>query len=155
MPIHLVPFNSDTAEKEYRNLYNQSGNGAIPIFTGVKHQQGYGLGGIFSSLLSAAAPMLKQGAMSLGKTALKTGLNIARDGLAGKNLKQAVKSNLKAAGKDILSSSVTKISNMVKRKQNDQRTNKRKAQRSRSVSVKRSAKRRRRAKTLSRPDIFS
>ena len=58
--MHLVPFNCHSAEKEYSQFYNQNGAGSFPIFAGAKTQQGYGLGGIFGSLLKAALPVIKK-----------------------------------------------------------------------------------------------
>ena len=53
-------------------------------------------------MFKSALPILKKGAVSLGKTALKTGLNIARDGLAGEDIKESAKQNLRLAGSNVL-----------------------------------------------------
>ena len=66
---------------------------------GTRYQRGHGLGSIFGGLFKAAVPLLKKGAKTLGRKALKTGLNIDEDVVAGKNLKQAAKSRLKSTGK--------------------------------------------------------
>ena len=58
------------------------------VFHGGQIQRGYGLGSFFSSLARRALPFLKQGAKALGRAALKTGINVAQDVLAGKNVKQ-------------------------------------------------------------------
>jgi hypothetical protein len=42
----------------------------------------------------------------LGREALKTGLNIAEDVIAGKNLKQAAKSRLKSTGQNLLQKAI-------------------------------------------------
>jgi hypothetical protein len=42
-------------------------------------------------------PLLKKGAKTLGREALKTGLNIAGDVVQGRNIKQAAKSRLKSS----------------------------------------------------------
>jgi hypothetical protein len=47
---------------------------------------------IFGGLFKAAMPLLKKGAKTLGREALKTGLNIAGDVVQGRNIKQAAKS---------------------------------------------------------------
>ena len=47
-------------------------------------------------------PLLKSGAKTLGREALKTGLNIAGDVVQGQNLKQAAKTRLKTTGHRML-----------------------------------------------------
>jgi hypothetical protein len=42
--------------------------------------------------------LLKKGAKTLGREALKTGLNIAGDVVQGRNIKQAAQSRLKSTG---------------------------------------------------------
>ena len=46
-------------------------------------------------------PLLKKGAKTLERVALKTGLNIAGD-VQGRNIKQAAKSRLKSTGENLL-----------------------------------------------------
>ena len=53
-------------------------------------------------------PLLKSGAKTLGREALKTGLNIAGDVVQGKNLKQATKTRLKTTGQRMLQRSLAK-----------------------------------------------
>jgi hypothetical protein len=43
-------------------------------------------------------PLLKKGAKTLGREALKTGLNIAGDVVQGRNTKQAAEARLKSTG---------------------------------------------------------
>ena len=50
----------------------------------------------------AAMPLLKKGAKTLEREALKTGLNIAGDVVQGRNIKQAAKSRLKSKGENLL-----------------------------------------------------
>ena len=47
-------------------------------------------------------PLLKKGTKTLEREALKTGLNIARDVVQGRNIKQAAKSRLKSRGENLL-----------------------------------------------------
>jgi hypothetical protein len=49
------------------------------VYVGTRFQRGHGLGSIFGGLFKAAVPLLKKGAKTLGREALKTGLNIAKD----------------------------------------------------------------------------
>jgi hypothetical protein len=60
------------------------------------YQRGHGLGSIFGGLFKAAMPLLKKGAKTLEREALKTGLDIARDVVQGRNSKQAAKLRLKS-----------------------------------------------------------
>lgn len=85
----------DASRLAYRNYYvNQVGSGTsgIPIYVGSRHQRGHGLGNILSSLFKSAAPVLKRGLTSLGKSALQTGISIAGDVLSGKDAKESAKS---------------------------------------------------------------
>ena len=47
-----------------------------------------GFGSLFSGLLRTVAPLIKRGAVALGKRALTTGAQIAGDVVAGKNVKR-------------------------------------------------------------------
>ena len=55
---------------------------------GRRYQRGHGLGSIFGGLFKAAMPLMKKGAKTLERQAFKTGLNIARDVVQGRNIKQ-------------------------------------------------------------------
>jgi hypothetical protein len=84
--------------KAYHDYYiHQAGKG-YPVFAGRIYQRGHGLGSIFGGLFKAAIPLLKTGAKTLGREALKTGLNIAGDVVQGRNIKQAAQSRLKSTG---------------------------------------------------------
>jgi hypothetical protein len=62
--------------KAYHDYYiHQAGKG-YPVFAGRRYQRGHGLGSIFGGLFKAAMPLLKKGAKTLEREALKTGLNI-------------------------------------------------------------------------------
>ena len=88
--------------KAYHDYYiHQAGKG-YPVFAGRRYQRGHGLGNIFEGLFKAAMPLLKKGAKTLEREALKTGLNIARDVVQGRNIKQAAKSRLKSSGENLL-----------------------------------------------------
>ena len=79
---------------------HQTGKG-YPVFVGRRYQRGHGLGSIFGGLFKAAMPLLKKGAKTLGREALKPGLNIAGDVVQGRNIKQAAKSRLKSTGQNL------------------------------------------------------
>ena len=77
-------------------------------------QRGHGLGSLVKGLFRTATPLLKRGAIALGKEALSTGLNIVEDTLSGQTLKSAAKKNVSRAGKRLMSKTVKGIK---KRKQ--------------------------------------
>ena len=83
-------------EEYYLNQAKQKG-GNLPAFHGARFQRGYGLGSIFKGLFRWAMPHLQQGAKTLGKRALQTGVDVAQDVLAGENVKTATKKRAKQA----------------------------------------------------------
>lgn len=107
----LLAYNPEFAKRQFQENYHQAGG--MNIFHGSKYQRGYGLGNILSGLFRSAVPLLKKGAISLGKTALKTGLNVAKDGLMGKNIKSSLKTNVRRAGKDILGNVIHTATNKL------------------------------------------
>ena len=75
----------------YNDYYARQAGGALPYFAGAQYQRGHGLGSLFSGLLRSAMPLIKRGAVALGRGALKTGVRIAADVLSGQNIKTAAK----------------------------------------------------------------
>ena len=75
----------------YNDYYARQVCGALPYFAGAQYQRGHGLGSLFGGLLRSAMPLIKRGAVALGKGALKTGVRIADDVLSGQNIKKAAK----------------------------------------------------------------
>ena len=75
----------------YNDYYARQAGGALPYFAGAQYQRGHGLGSLFGGLLRSAMPLIKRGAVALGKGALKTGVRIAGDVLSGQNIKTAAK----------------------------------------------------------------
>ena len=82
----------------YDDYYTIQVGGVLPYFTGARVQRGHGFGSLFSGLLRSVAPLIKRGALALGKRALKTGGQIAGDVVAGQNIKKAKKRRATAAG---------------------------------------------------------
>jgi hypothetical protein len=72
------------------------------VYVGTRYQRGHGLGSIFGSLFKSAVPLFKRGANTLGREALKTGLNLASEVMEGQNVTQAAKSRLKSTGQNLL-----------------------------------------------------
>jgi hypothetical protein len=88
--------------KAYHDYYIHQVRKGYPVFVGRRYQRGHVLGSIFGGLFKAAMPLLKKGAKTLGREALKTGLNIAGDVVQGRNIKQAAQSRLKSTGQNLL-----------------------------------------------------
>ena len=97
----LSPGRSFPFDTHYKT---QIGGGGF--YAGVKHQQGYGLGGLFSKLGRFVIPLLKPVAKSIGKQVVRTGTLLADDILNGENPKQALKKNLKRGAKELFQKAV-------------------------------------------------
>ena len=91
----------------YNDYYTRQVGGALPYFVGAKVQRGHGLGSLLGGLLRSVAPLIRRGAVAVGKRALRTGMQIADDVMTGQNIKQAAKRRVTNAGKDLLRSLVT------------------------------------------------
>ena len=72
----------------YNDYYARQAGGALPYFVGARYQPGHGLGSLFGGLLRSAMPVIKRGAVALGRGALKTGVRISDDVLSGQSLKR-------------------------------------------------------------------
>ena len=86
----------------YDDYYARQVGGALPYFTGARVQRGHGFGSLFSGLLRTVAPLIRRGAVALGKRALTTGAQTAGDVVAGKNVKKAAKRRATAAGRNLM-----------------------------------------------------
>ena len=86
----------------YNDYYARQAGGALPYFAGAQYQRGHGLGSLFGGLLRSAMPLIKRGAVALGKGALKTGIRIADDVLSGQNIKTAAKRRITDSGRTML-----------------------------------------------------
>ena len=99
----------DSDAKAYHDYYlHQAGKG-YPVYAGSRYQRGHGLGSIFGGLIKAAMPLLKKGAKTLGREALKTGLDIVGDAVEGKNIKEAATSRLTSTGKTLLQKAADEV----------------------------------------------
>ena len=78
--------------------------GVLPYFTGARVQRGHRFGSLFSGLLRSVAPLIRRGAVALGKRTLTTGAQIAGDVVAGKIIKKAAKQRATAAGRHLMQS---------------------------------------------------
>ena len=69
------------------DCYARQAGGALPYFAGAQYQRVHELGSVFGGLLRSAMPLIKTGAVALGKGALKTGVRIADDVLSSQSIK--------------------------------------------------------------------
>ena len=94
----------EDSEDFYAQYYTeQVGNGAaIPIFKGRTVMPGNGIGGIFSSLIRSALPVLKRTAVSAGKDLLKGGVGVISYVARGTKFKDSIKSRAAGAGRNII-----------------------------------------------------
>ena len=86
----------------YEDYYTRQVGGNLPFLVGARVQRGHGLGNLLGSLLRSAMPLIKRGALALGKRALTTGMRVAGDVATGQNVKQAVTRRAKEAGGELL-----------------------------------------------------
>ena len=107
------------------------------MFSGARMQRGYGrlqrgngLGGVLRRLFRSAMPFLIRGGKEIGRQALKTGINVGEDVLAGKNVKTATKNRLAETVGDVVKKASSKIQSGAggKRKAKSKPGIKRKAQ---------------------------
>ena len=82
---------------------DQIGNG-LPVYIG--GMRGNGLGNVLSGLFRTAIPLLKRGGKALLKEGARAGLGVAQDVISGQNIKSALKSRSKKAGKRILNNAI-------------------------------------------------
>ena len=88
----------------YDDYYARQVGGALPYFTGPRVQRGHGFGSLVSGLLRTVAPLIRRGAVALGKRALTTGAQIAGYVVAGKNIHNAAKRRATAARRHLMQS---------------------------------------------------
>lgn len=74
----------------------QSGHG-LDMYRGGRFQRGYGLGGIFGSLLRTVMPIVKSVGKTIGRQALRTGAAVASDVLHGGDVGEALKTHGRVA----------------------------------------------------------
>ena len=133
--------------KSYEQYYiNQSGSG-MPVYRGSTGlQRGYGLGGLLGGLFRSAMPILKKGAMAVGREALQSGMDIAQDVMKGENVKTAAKRRMKTAGRNMGRKALNKLQRgrgAKKQLPKAQKRGKKRGRKSQSVSSRGSQRRRR------------
>jgi hypothetical protein len=125
---------------------NQVGHGH-PAYGGVSVQHGRGLGQTIGNLFRSAVPLLKRGALALGKKALTTGARIVGDIASGQKFGDAMKGRLQEGAKELLDQAVESVASPKKAK-------KPKKTRSAPYSMKQHKRRRVTTSDVSLPNIL-
>jgi len=137
----------------YRSYYlNQAGgSSSLPVFRGSPYQKGHGLGSLFSSLARFAVPLLKRGAKYLGRRALQTGVDIARDVMEDKkDWRAATKHRLKSTANTIMDD----VEEKIRRQQGGANKKLYKKRKRLSATTKKKKKKSKRVKRQKQIDIF-
>lgn len=99
--------------KSYYLRQSQRGAGNLPAFHGVRVQRGYGIGSFLKGLFRTAVPLVKEGARSIGRTALATGMNIANDVLSGQDFKSSAKARALETRNKLKSRTIDAVKSMI------------------------------------------
>jgi hypothetical protein len=76
-------------------------------------QKGDGIGSFLGGLFRRVLPLFSSGAKAIGKEALSTGVNLLRDMLSGRPMKESVSSRVTEAGTNLTKKAATKMGSMV------------------------------------------
>lgn len=106
----IIPYALDGSDHYYKNYYDKQVGNGLAVYRGATVQRGHGIGGFFSSLFKGAMPLLKSGLKTVGKEMLNAGVDIARDALHGKNVKQSAKERMMRSGDNLLGALSAKMS---------------------------------------------
>jgi len=92
-----------------RVAFNGQVGGAPAAFRGYPYQRGSGLGSIFKGLLRFVLPFAKQAGQAIGREALSTGVNVARDVLEGENAISALEKHGRTGAKNLVEKGSAKL----------------------------------------------
>lgn len=107
-----VAYNILSSNQDYNAYYKSQAGGNLPYFTGSTIQSGHGIGSMLAKVFKGTVlPMMKQGAKTVGKELLNTGLSVASDVISGKNFKSSAKRNLQNSGKTLLNNLTNSLIN--------------------------------------------
>lgn len=93
----------------------RAGYGGIShVYIGSPNQRGHGIGSFLGGLFRRIIPLLKQGARTVGKEALRSGINVANDVLdKGIHPREAFKTRLRESGTNLKRKAEEKINNLM------------------------------------------
>lgn len=94
----------------------RTGHGGIShVYVGSPNQRGHGIGSFLGGLFRRIIPLLKQGARTVGKEALRTGINVASDVMdSGLHPREAFKTRLRESGQNLKRKAEEKIDTLMK-----------------------------------------
>lgn len=94
----------------------RTGHGGISnVYVGSPNQRGHGIGSFLGGLFRRIIPLLKQGARTVGKEALRAGVNVASDVLdSGMHPREAFKMRLRESGETLKRKAQEKIDTLMK-----------------------------------------
>ena len=98
----LVPYEISDSSAHYRDYYSQQKGHGLSVYKGATIQRGHGIGGFFSTLLKGAMPLAMKGLKAVGRQAISSGWNVARDAISGRDVGQSARTNLKTAGDNLV-----------------------------------------------------
>lgn len=127
-----------------------AGRGLGGNFKNLRIQKGDGLGSILAGAFRRIFPLIKSGAKSFAEELLNTGVGILRDNIAGKSMKESVRSRVTSAGTNLTNKAATKLESMVGNGLKAPKKRRRAQSKPRARKKKTTAKRKKRKK-----DIFS
>lgn len=94
---------------------SRTGYGGIShVYIGSPNQRGHGIGSFLGGLFRRIIPLLKQGAQTVGKEALRSGVNIVNDIVeSGVRPKEAFKTRLRESGQNLKHKAEEKINKLM------------------------------------------
>lgn len=99
--------------KSFEDYYIAQAGKGLSYYQAIPLQKGYSLGGLFRSLFRAAVSLFKQGAKTLGKQALSSGVDLVPDVVHGKDVKASAKQRAKEAGHLLTDKAANKVKQML------------------------------------------
>ena len=98
-------------QQEWASFYgiNQRGRGGMTYFRGTQHQRGSGLGSLFGGLLRAVMPAAKSALKTVGREAMRTGISVASDALAGADPLQSLEHHGRRSARKLLKKAGRKV----------------------------------------------
>ena len=121
-------------------------------------QKGDGLGSFLGGLFRRIFPLFSSGAKAVGKEALTTGVNLLRDVISGRSMKDSVRERVQQAGTNLTNKAAQKMESMVgsgyKKRKRNRTSQSRVSAKRRKVARKTAKARKRKIVKRKRRDIF-
>ena len=96
------------------NYYlTQAGGGSGHFYAGSSFQKGYGIGSWLGGLFRTVLPILRSGAVAVGKEAARAGSHVLADVASGENLKGSAKKHLEEAMGNLVNKAKRKAESMA------------------------------------------